>query len=97
MAREAWVVTFIPPLALLGLGLALAWIIRGWRRLVRANQRFENVLVSDGKSLRSDGRDHRPGNWSQRTRRANHFDFSTSHHPSLRKSDQTSRVKNRIS
>jgi hypothetical protein len=31
-AREAWLITFIPPLALLGLGFAMAWIIRGFRR-----------------------------------------------------------------
>jgi hypothetical protein len=30
-AREAWLVTVIPPLALLVLGLAIAWILRGFR------------------------------------------------------------------
>ena len=30
-ARQAWLVTLIPPLALLGLGLATAWVIRGFR------------------------------------------------------------------
>ncbi|KJC42256.1 hypothetical protein [Bradyrhizobium sp. LTSP857] len=30
-AREAWLVTLVPPLSLLGLGLAIAWILRGFR------------------------------------------------------------------
>lgn len=30
-AKRAWLVTFIPPLALLGLGLSTAWILRGFR------------------------------------------------------------------
>jgi hypothetical protein len=30
--REAWLVTLVPPLVLLGLGLAIAWILRDFRR-----------------------------------------------------------------
>ncbi len=30
-ATQAWLVTFVPPLALLVIGLALAWILRGFR------------------------------------------------------------------
>jgi hypothetical protein len=30
-ARRAWLATFAPPLGLLGVGLALAWILRGFR------------------------------------------------------------------
>jgi hypothetical protein len=30
-AERAWLATFIPPLVLLGLGLALTWIFRGFR------------------------------------------------------------------
>jgi hypothetical protein len=29
-AERAWLATFIPPLVLLGLGFALAWIVRGF-------------------------------------------------------------------
>ena len=30
-ARRAWLATFLPPLAVLGLGLCLGWIFRGFR------------------------------------------------------------------
>jgi len=30
-ARRAWLVSFVPPLGLLGLGLAMTWILRGFR------------------------------------------------------------------
>lgn len=30
-AKRAWLVTFIPPFGLLGLGLSIAWILRGFR------------------------------------------------------------------
>jgi len=31
-AERAWLATFIPPLVVLGLGLALTWILRGFRK-----------------------------------------------------------------
>jgi hypothetical protein len=36
-AKTAWLATFAPPLVLLGLGLCVAWILRGFRPQKRAS------------------------------------------------------------
>jgi hypothetical protein len=30
-AERVWLATFVPPVALLGIGLAIAWVLRGFR------------------------------------------------------------------